>query len=42
MTLSVVRVCFSFAWTAGPALGAMVKSHFNFVGLFLGAATFYL
>ena len=42
VTLSVVRVCFSFAWTAGPALGAMIKSHFNFVGLFLGAATFYL
>jgi len=42
VTLSVVRVCFSFAWTAGPALGAVIKSRFDFAGLFLGAAAFYL
>jgi SET family sugar efflux transporter-like MFS transporter len=42
VTLSVVRVCFSFAWTAGPALGAVIKAHFDFTGLFLGAATCYV
>ncbi|ACB74451.1 sugar efflux transporter [Opitutus terrae] len=42
ITLSVVRVCFSFAWTAGPALGAAIVAHFDFVGLFAGAAALYL
>lgn len=42
ITLSLVRVCFSFAWTAGPALAAAIVAHFDFVGLFLGAATLYL
>lgn len=39
---SVVRVCFSLAWTAGPSVGAWVMVHHGFRGLFLGAATLYL
>lgn len=41
ITLSIVRVCFSFAWTVGPALGAAIMARFDFVGLFLGAASLY-
>lgn len=41
ITLSIVRVCFSFAWTVGPALGAAIMVHFDFIGLFLGAASLY-
>lgn len=40
--LSVVRVCFSFAWTAGPTVGAWMMIQFGFRGLFLGAAALYL
>lgn len=39
---SVVRVCFSVAWTAGPSVGAWIKVVFGFRGLFLGAATLFL
>jgi SET family sugar efflux transporter-like MFS transporter len=39
--MSVVRVCFSFAWTAGPSVGAWMKEAFGFTGLFVGAATLY-
>lgn len=39
---SVVRVCFSLAWTAGPLVGAWMMVQFGFRGLFLGAATLYL
>lgn len=42
ITLSIVRVCFSFAWTAGPALGATIMARYDFEGLFLGAASLYL
>ena len=36
--MSVVRVCFSLAWTAGPSVGAWMLVQFGFRGLFLGAA----
>jgi SET family sugar efflux transporter-like MFS transporter len=39
--MSVVRVCFSVAWTAGPTVGAWVMLHHGFRGLFLGAAGLY-
>ncbi|HVS52880.1 MAG TPA: sugar efflux transporter [Opitutaceae bacterium] len=39
--MSIVRVCFSIAWTAGPTVGAWVMLHHGFRGLFLGAATLY-
>jgi SET family sugar efflux transporter-like MFS transporter len=39
---SVVRVCFSIAWTAGPMVGAMMMAQFGFRGLLLGAAAFYV
>jgi SET family sugar efflux transporter-like MFS transporter len=38
---SVVRVCFSLAWTAGPTVGAWMQGKFGFRGLFLGAATLF-
>lgn len=38
---SVVRVCFSFAWTAGPSIGAWMMVHAGFRGMFLGAAALY-
>lgn len=41
ITLSLVRVCFSFAWTVGPALGAAIVVRGGFAGLFLGAAALY-
>ena len=40
--MSIVRVCFSLAWTAGPTVGAWMMIQFGFRGLFLGAAAFYL
>lgn len=39
--MSVVRVCFSLAWTAGPSVGAWVMVHHGFRGLFLGAAALF-
>jgi len=39
--MSVVRVCFSVAWTAGPSVGAWVMAQHGFRGLFLGAAALY-
>jgi MFS transporter, SET family, sugar efflux transporter len=39
---SVVRVCFSLAWTAGPSVGAWMLVEFGFRGLFLGAAALFL
>jgi SET family sugar efflux transporter-like MFS transporter len=39
---SVVRVCFSLAWTAGPTVGALMHAQYGFRGLFLGAAAFFL
>lgn len=39
--MSVVRVCFSLAWTAGPSAGAWVMVHHGFRGLFLGAAALF-
>lgn len=39
---SVVRVCFSLAWTAGPTVGAWMMIQFGFRGLFLGAAALFL
>lgn len=41
-TMSVVRVCFSFAWTVGPAVGSLALISFGFRGLFLAAAGLYL
>jgi SET family sugar efflux transporter-like MFS transporter len=36
--MSLLRVFFSLAWTIGPAIGAWVMVHFNYRGIFLGAA----
>jgi SET family sugar efflux transporter-like MFS transporter len=41
ITLSIVRVSFSFAWTVGPALAAAIVVRYGFTGLFLGAAALY-
>jgi SET family sugar efflux transporter-like MFS transporter len=38
---SVVRVCFSLAWVAGPSVGAWMKVEYGFRGMFLGAAALY-
>lgn len=38
---SVVRVCFSLAWTAGPSVGAWMMVHHGFRGVFLGAAALF-
>lgn len=40
--VSVVRVCFSVAWTAGPSIGAWMMVEFGFRGLFLGAVTLFV
>lgn len=40
--MSVVRVCFSLAWTAGPSVGAWMMVQYGFRGLFLGAAALFL
>lgn len=40
--MSIVRVCFSIAWTVGPAIGAVVMARFSYRGVFLGAAGLYL
>lgn len=40
--LSIVRVGFSLAWTAGPAVGAWMMVHHGFRGLFLGTAALFL
>lgn len=42
LLMSLVRACFSVAWTAGPAVGAVVVHYFGFRGLFISAATLYL
>lgn len=39
--VSVVRVCFSIAWTVGPAIGAAMMDRYSFEGVFLGAAGLY-
>jgi SET family sugar efflux transporter-like MFS transporter len=39
--MSVVRVCFSIAWTAGPSVGAWMLVRHGFRGLFLGAASLF-
>lgn len=41
ISMSVVRVTFSFSWTVGPALGATMLLAFGFRGLFLAAALLY-
>lgn len=41
LTMSVVRVGFSFSWTIGPALGSLTLISFGFRGLFLSAAALY-
>ena len=40
--VSVVRVCFSVAWTVGPAIGATMMAEYSYRGVFLGAAGLYL
>lgn len=42
LPVSMVRVCFSLAWTAGPSIGAWVLLARGFRGLFLGAASLFL
>lgn len=39
--MSIVRVCFSVAWTVGPAIGAWMMARYGFRGVFLGAAGLY-
>lgn len=39
--VSVVRVCFSVAWTVGPAIGATMMAEYSYRGVFLGAAALY-
>lgn len=39
--MSVVRMCFSLAWTAGPSVGGWMMLQFGFRGLFLGAASLF-
>ncbi len=38
---SVVRVCFSISWTAGPSVGALIMVRYGFLGSFLGAAALF-
>lgn len=40
--VSVTRVCFSIAWTVGPAIGAWMMAAFSYRGVFLGAAALYM
>lgn len=40
--MSLVRVCFSFAWTVGPAIGAWMMAGFGARGVFLGAGALWL
>jgi SET family sugar efflux transporter-like MFS transporter len=42
LPVSMVRVCFSLAWTAGPSLGAWMLLATGFHGLFLGAGALFL
>ena len=42
LIMSVVRVCFSFAWTVGPALGAVMLVAYGFEGLFTAAAVLWV
>ncbi|PTY02857.1 MFS transporter [Opitutaceae bacterium EW11] len=42
IVMSIVRVCFSVAWTFGPAVAATTLAHLGFRGLFFGAAGLYL
>ncbi len=42
MMMSVVRVCFSFAWTLGPAAGSLILVAYGFEGLFSAAAGLWL
>jgi SET family sugar efflux transporter-like MFS transporter len=41
LLMSVVRVCFSFAWTVGPAVGSVVLVAYGFRGLFSAAAVLW-
>jgi SET family sugar efflux transporter-like MFS transporter len=41
LIMSVVRVCFSFAWTVGPAVGAVIVVAYGFEGLFSCAAALW-
>lgn len=42
LAVSVVRVCFSLAWTVGPSLGAWMQIGYGFRGLFFGAAALFV
>ncbi len=41
ITMSQVRVCFSLAWTVGPATAAAVLARVDYSGLFLTSAAIY-
>ncbi len=41
LLVSLIRVCFSVAWTAGPAVAAVVVQQAGYRGLFLAAALLY-
>lgn len=41
LIMSVVRVCFSFSWTVGPAVGAVIVVAYGFEGLFSCAAALW-
>jgi MFS transporter, SET family, sugar efflux transporter len=42
LIMSVVRVCFSFAWTVGPAVGSVILVAYGFRGLFSAAALLWI
>ena len=41
LLMSLLRVSFSLAWTAGPAIGAWVTVKYGYRGIFIGAATLF-
>jgi MFS transporter, SET family, sugar efflux transporter len=42
LLISLVRVCFSVAWTAGPSIGSWVGERFGYESLFLSAAGLFV
>lgn len=41
LLMSLLRVFFSLAWVAGPAIGAAVMLHFSYRGIFLASAALF-
>ncbi|MFT3928554.1 MAG: sugar efflux transporter [Myxococcales bacterium] len=42
LALGVLRACYALAWTVGPNLGAVIKRHFGYRGLFLSTSSFFV